>query len=110
MGHSLGGYFTLFALSCEWPAQPFFSRFVAASPSLEYAEGYLPVRFRLLSRQPAVSRSLLITAGEEEHLKELPDLLEYLKKSPLNIQSEVFPKMNHMETAVITFRKALQLK
>jgi len=50
----------------------------------------------------------LITIGEEEKLAEFPVLITLFKKTPLNVRSEVFPKMGHMETAVITFREALK--
>jgi len=58
MGHSLGGYFTLYALSCNWRSKGSFNRYIAASPSLDYANDYLLDRFKSLSDQATISKEL----------------------------------------------------
>jgi predicted alpha/beta superfamily hydrolase len=110
MGHSLGGYFTLYALSERWQKKNSFHKYVAASPSLEYANDHLLNEFKKLKEETTISKTVFITAGKEEDLLQLPVLLDILKKTPLRIKSFVFPHMNHMETAVITFRKAIEEK
>jgi predicted alpha/beta superfamily hydrolase len=110
MGHSLGGLFTLFALSQNWIDKNTFTEYVAASPSLHYHNRYLLGEFEKLRTGVTKSKTLWITAGSEEDLKELPLLVDILKNTPVKIKSHVFPKMDHMETAVITFKEALSDK
>jgi predicted alpha/beta superfamily hydrolase len=110
MGHSLGGYFTLYALSARWQTKNYFQNYVAPSPSLQYANDYLVEEFRKLKEKTTSSRTLFITAGSEENLSQLPMLLDVLKKTSLNVKSMIFPHMAHMETAVVTFRRAIKNK
>jgi predicted alpha/beta superfamily hydrolase len=107
MGHSLGGYFTLFALSQNWNHPSRFNNYISASPSLDYAQGYLMEQFKELKEYPTGSKTLFLTAGADEDLKELPLLVNTLKNTSVKVKSVVFPKMGHMETAVSTFKVAL---
>lgn len=68
MGHSLAGYFTLFALQkhLQEPV-PFFKNYVSASPSLVYGNSYLQSKFEDLSPVASGHKiSLLITRGALE--------------------------------------------
>jgi predicted alpha/beta superfamily hydrolase len=107
MGHSLGGYFTLFALNCHWKGKEMFSKYVAASPSLDYSDNYLIKQFEALKETATKPKNLLITSGSEEKLNEINALVDLLKNSQVKVKSVVFPKMGHMETAVTTFKAAL---
>jgi predicted alpha/beta superfamily hydrolase len=107
MGHSLGGYFTLFAMSYHWKNPGPFQNYVAASPHLEYFNGYLLEEFRALKKKETKSKNLFMTSGGEEHLKEVPVLETILKNTSVNVKTHEFSKMHHMETAVITFKTAL---
>jgi predicted alpha/beta superfamily hydrolase len=107
MGHSLGGYFTLFALGYRWKDSAMFNTYIAASPSLNLSQNYLIEQFKHLKGHPAKPASLLITAGSEENLDELPILNDLLKGTSIKTQCIIFPKVDHMETAVRTFKTAL---
>lgn len=65
-GHSYGGLFTLYALTARPDA---FQTWVAASPSLWYADGHMSDavdRMATAASTPALPRRVLLTAGEYE--------------------------------------------
>jgi hypothetical protein len=66
--------------------------------------------FRKLKEKTTGSKTLFITAGSEENLSQLPALLNVFEKTSLNVKSYVFPHTAHMETAVITFKRAIKEK
>jgi predicted alpha/beta superfamily hydrolase len=121
LGHSFGGYFVLYALLAELSAsEPAFRRYVAASPSLGYADQYL---LRTLATTPAggTGRTLYLSFGEQElHPAEAEGaatqaafaaLLRELATShpALTVEARRYPGASHMETVVPTFTEALQL-
>ncbi|MBD0258973.1 MAG: carboxypeptidase-like regulatory domain-containing protein, partial [Cytophagales bacterium] len=68
MGHSLGGYFALYALLRGRSEPALFTHYVAASPSLDYCDAYITRQFEHL---PLPEKSnppprLYLTAGEME--------------------------------------------
>ena len=119
MGHSLGGYFTVFAMEKElMRKQLYFKNFVAASPSLSYYDNYLLKQLEGIPwNTPVIPRTLYITAGglesdnDNQIPPELKDFVQQLlarKGGALHVKSELYPNYAHMETAVKTFQDALQ--
>lgn len=112
MGHSLGGYFALFAYDIESQREDkFFKNYVAASPSLAYGNEYIVKQFQ----QPIKINqgTLLITMGEREGQNDagtgFHDFVQSLEDLKLNVRSILFPNYGHMETAVPTFEMGLEL-
>lgn len=115
MGHSLGGYFVLFALENEINNKEFFfQNHVAASPSLAYSDKYILTQFQLLKYDTHQRNLLLTMEGLDEGKKNEEDihlfsqLLRYLKTDSLKVQSEIYPNFEHLETAIPTFEKGLE--
>ncbi|WP_276371503.1 alpha/beta hydrolase-fold protein [Chryseolinea sp. H1M3-3] len=115
MGHSLGGYFVLFALTQELTDTLVFNNFVAASPSIYYHDGYLIEQIKsslnYKKRQPVVE--LFLTIGELEIIENesngLRDLLKTLaEKEQIRVRSKVYKNMEHMGTAIPTFENGIQ--
>jgi predicted alpha/beta superfamily hydrolase len=108
MGHSLGGYFTLYSLQqglIHHP-NPFYA-YIAASPSLHYNNHYLIKEFEKLSRTPADTMKVYTSAGglEEDTTAtlRLPAALRGLK-----YKGEIYSSLDHMDTQLPTFVKGLQ--
>jgi len=123
MGHSLGGYFTLYALEQTLPDKNcLFNTYVAASPSLHYCDGYLVRQLQNIPGPGHTNRqTLLMTFGGKEDNEDggtgtsgidrfnaLLVLLSDSRYKNIKIISEVYPAFGHMETPVPTFTKALQ--
>jgi predicted alpha/beta superfamily hydrolase len=122
MGHSLGGYFTLFALVEGLKANRVrFTRYVAASPSLYYANQYLLRELAALTRTtPVPPLGVWLTIGGQEPLdtaegranqaafQEVLTGLSSAKFFALSVERTVYPGFGHMETAVPTFTTGLQ--
>jgi predicted alpha/beta superfamily hydrolase len=119
MGHSLGGYFTLFALEEEITlGSHSFRQFVSASPSLHYGDQYLVKRLQQLPAGSVSPKTLVLTIGENE-LKEDSSIPEYYKSfiesasnkryREIKLITETFPSFGHMDTAIPTFIKALKM-
>lgn len=119
MGHSLGGYFTVYAMEQQLAGgHVYFNNLVAASPSLSYCNDYL---LRQLSAgrsspQGSVPVNLQLTIGslENDGKLSLPDEFNIMIKAlsadtgkKINVSTEVYKNYDHMETAVRTFRDAL---
>jgi predicted alpha/beta superfamily hydrolase len=115
MGHSLGGYFCLFALKKEMEkGTHFFQNYVAASPSLDYCANYLLKEFQNLTPSNAQNRTLqLSTEGldngkySETNIQLFNQFLALLPFPFLSVKSEIFPNFEHLETAIPTFEKGL---
>lgn len=121
MGHSLGGYFTIYALQQDLAGRSqAFNNYVAPSPSLEYHQGWLN---RQLGSMQAVSG----TAGRQvfvcfegkidqedvsekgrEHYQELVRILSGSTFSSVRLQQRLYADFGHMETALPEFFKALR--
>ena len=123
MGHSFGGYFTVYALleslktdTCS------FTQYVAASPSLYYQNQYLLRELTALARPvPHQPVRLYLTIGEREMtpptaegaankaaFQGLLDLLATKKFSAIAVEQHIYPRYTHMETAVSTFTDSLK--
>jgi predicted alpha/beta superfamily hydrolase len=122
MGHSLGGYFTAYALLKNLSGTGnHFNAFIAASPSLHYNDYYVIKEFNNLSKAEARDKKLkaYFTFGglEEDPIEEssiIPDLISALstisKKQAgmLSIKTDIFTNLDHMDTPIPTFIKGLQ--
>lgn len=119
MGHSLGGYFVLYALYKDLENDnKLFNKYVAASPSLEYGNGYIT---KAMQNLPANNhnRQLYITAGAHEDMDEgkptgyinlFNTFTQQLKINKMKVSTELYPNYDHMETAIPSFEKGLGLK
>ncbi len=122
MGHSLGGYFTLFALEeMLLEKNMLFKYFVAASPSIEYCGNYLPKQFqKIIGNNIPDQPYLLLTIGGKEdandgtgtmqmdNFNSLEAILSNKQNGKINVATEIYPTFGHMETAIPTFTKALK--
>ena len=114
MGHSLGGYFTLYALLRDLYTQPLFNNYVAASPSIFYRDNYLSKKFRAFSPndRPTRKLKLFMTIGQLEidndrsnsftHFSRLLSEFKFLE-----VNTKVFKRIEHMGTAVPTFEEGI---
>jgi predicted alpha/beta superfamily hydrolase len=111
MGHSLGGYFTLFALEKDIAARnTVFCKYVAASPSLDYGDQYLIRKFSEAAGNDTISRQLFLTIGETE-IKEgdgtlfnkLTDQLKEKRFGNVQLRRVIYPGLDHMSTVIPTF-------
>lgn len=125
MGHSLGGYFTLFTLQQQLKgATNKWHGFVAASPSLHYNGYYLLDR---MAETPATVRpdkmKAFVTYGGLEDpqgptdstvrrqallMKQLNDYLPVRQVGCLRYKGEIYSNLDHMDTQLPTFLKGLQ--
>lgn len=126
MGHSLGGYFTCYALQqALLSGNPALRYFVAASPSLHYNNYYLLQQFKNNNPVPAhANKPLGVYIGygglednispEDSNTIRLPVLLKELdscfkteafKNTPFH--SAIFSHLDHMETQMPIFLKGL---
>ena len=123
LGHSLGGYFTLYALEqAMLNKNNSFKNYVAASPSLEYCKNYLIKQFQNISGNDNTNQqTLFLTFGAREDSEDggigtegidnfntFINLLSNNRFKNIKLKSEVYPTFGHMETAVPTFTKSLQ--
>lgn len=123
MGHSLGGYFTLYALTESLKADSYsFTHYVAASPSLHYANQYLLRELATIATSTLPQKVRLhVTMGEQEMdtlsvegaatktaFYNLLDSLATPRLSTVAIKHSVYPGYSHMDTAIPTFVSGLK--
>lgn len=113
MGHSLGGYFVLFALTNQLGRERVFSDFVAASPSLYYHDRFLIRQFNDVSIRSGDIR-LLVTVGERELLEDVSNDFQALvdlitERGLLPIDYKILKGAEHMGTAVPSFEDGVKL-
>ncbi len=118
MGHSLGGYFTLFALQNEQQKKTnVFRNYISASPSLEYSNQFLYSQFKNISSNclDKNKRTLLLTTGALEDgedggliFNSFTKLLMESTFENMTLNKIVYPKTDHMGTAIPTFDKGLE--
>ncbi|WP_317896747.1 alpha/beta hydrolase-fold protein [Aurantibacillus circumpalustris] len=120
MGHSLGGYFPFYALYKDLEENnTFFQNYIAISPSLEYSNNYLIDRFANYRPEKTLDKKVYSVYGDKEENNPEDDLknlyifqnfTSHLKTySHIQIKAEVYPKLEHMETAIPGFEKGLRL-
>jgi uncharacterized protein len=124
-GHSLGGYFTLYALQQQLEGKHNgFGSYISASPSLHYNNYYLLNQLKAIA--PAKNNrtiNVYITYGglEESNPEEEPGaktlaetaalLTQYLsgkKNNGINCRVDIFSNFHHMDTPIPSFLKGLQ--
>lgn len=123
MGHSLGGYFTLFALNESLQNnQNLFTHFIAASPSLEYKSNYIVQQFQQLQNtNSGTPKVLLTTYGGREDSEDggigtagmdlfntFCSMITATPSNNIQLTKEIYPLFGHMETAIPTFNKYLK--
>jgi predicted alpha/beta superfamily hydrolase len=115
MGHSFGGYFVLYALLQDRNGQALFSRYVAASPALDYGDDYLAKQFERLTagKEGNARPGLYLTVGDAE-LTEDPrgrfsHFVKLLESGQLiRLRTHVFQHTEHMGTAFPSFEQGLE--
>ncbi|WP_165836473.1 alpha/beta hydrolase [Taibaiella soli] len=122
-GHSLGGYFVMYALFQHLNGiDHSFTHYIAASPSLEYNQQYLLGRFdSLKTTATADSLTTYITYGgledkenaEDVNFVKTDSLLHHAEKTlarfpKLKTTTVTFSNMVHMDTPFPSFIKGLQ--
>ncbi|SKA36878.1 hypothetical protein SAMN04488128_104184 [Chitinophaga eiseniae] len=122
MGHSLGGYFTLYALQQQlFSGKNLFQGFIAASPSIHYNHYYILREFEKVKQYNGNKISLYTTFGGLENDESNKDsttlkideallsLRNSLKsKGNIAFNGEVYSNLEHMDTPLPTFVKGLQ--
>lgn len=122
MGHSLGGFFILYALYKGVSVGPqLFKNYVAASPSVEYHNQYLARQFEKIGNDNFLPTSALqITLGDVEGMENEGGMLysDFInsfitslsdpKFKNIKVQKEVYPGAGHMETALPALYQGLQ--
>jgi hypothetical protein len=115
LGHSFGGYFSLYALLNQVEnGKTIFKNFAAASPSLWYNKFYLnQLTKKLKNRGNKDTLNVFTTVGGLENTewdivpgKKLAD--SFTNITDIKFQHEVYSDLGHMDVAAISFIKALQ--
>lgn len=122
MGHSLGGYFTMYALWQELSGNGAgFRYFIAASPSMEYNHYYLLQQLEAAPISALHKKDLkaFVTYGGLEDTEDPDDppaeltcaqvcaRLSAALSGPLRFKSEVYSGLGHMDMAFPTLTKGL---
>jgi uncharacterized protein len=121
-GHSLGGYFTLYALEQSLQQQHvYFSGYIAASPSLHYNNYYLLKEFEKIGKGNAVKSKVYVAYGgledgdaekdstAQSSKKVLATLSKLLKERSVIVSKEdVYSNLDHMDTQIPSFIKGMQ--
>lgn len=117
MGHSFGGYFSLYALLNQIENnQTTFKNIASASPSLWYNNYYLnQLTAKRQNRKTANPLNIYLTAGGLEDptwninpLKKLSSDITNAHLPNLNLHQAIYTDLDHMDVAMITFSRALQ--
>jgi len=118
-GHSLGGYFSLFALQKHQQNNVHvFKNYVSASPSLDYSNRFLFSQFNAITPNAAckTKRTLVLTTGALEDgenggltFNSFSKLFYEDRFRNITLYKIIYPKTDHMGTAVPTFDKGLEL-
>lgn len=113
MGHSLGGYFVLYALLQEVNGNGFFNNYVAASPSIWYHDNYLGRQLRAIQTKKNKKPKLYLTMGEMELAEDPIDGFTNFgqmlsEKDLVDLKIKVYKGTEHMGTAVPTFEDGIE--
>ena len=125
-GHSLGGYFSMYALLQDLSGQDkSFNGYIMASPSMEYNHNWLPDQLERMASKAGQTRKakVFLTFGgsedgeDEEDLDRKPlnettaqlsRLFSSKQSAYLDYKSEVYSNLDHMDTPLLSFLKGLQ--
>lgn len=117
LGHSFGGYFTLYALLNQAENnKTVFTNFAAASPSLWYSKFYLnQLSDKLKIRTTTDTLIVFATVGGLENKEwdinpgtKLSENIVNAKLNAVKFQHKVYSNLGHMDVSAITFIQALQ--
>lgn len=117
LGHSFGGYFSLFALLNQIDNnETVFTNFASASPSLWYNNFYLNrLTEKLNNRNKRDTLKIFMTVGGLEDstwniapVRKLGNDILNSNVNDIKFQYKVYSNLEHMDVATITFIKALQ--
>jgi predicted alpha/beta superfamily hydrolase len=123
MGHSLGGYFTTYALLRSLSGEATgFSGYIAASPSVHYNHYYLLEQMKKLpvkDSSPAKQKVYITFGGEEnstdstsrplnEVMTQLSAYISQKQSGIIIYKSDIYSQLDHMDTQLPTFIKGLQ--
>lgn len=117
LGHSFGGYFTLYALLNQAENnKTVFTNFAAASPSLWYSKFYLnQLSDKLKNRTTTDTLIVFATVGGLENKEwdinpgtKLSENIVNAKLNAVKFQHKVYSNLGHMDVSAITFIQALQ--
>lgn len=119
MGHSLGGYFALYALSQQLASnQPLFNGYIAASPSTHYNHNYILNSLQKVTAKNKNIKAFISSGGLEDNpadtsmmptAKVFASLQSSLQqKNDIQLKTTVFSNLDHMDTQLPTFIKGLQ--
>jgi predicted alpha/beta superfamily hydrolase len=118
MGHSLGGYFTLYALQQQLAAKDsLFSGYIAASPSTHYNHYYLLKEFEKLDRHNSNKVKVYTTTGGLEEAESNDEIIKlrtdsvltrYFRSAAGYYKGDTYSNLDHMDTPLPTFVKGLQ--
>jgi predicted alpha/beta superfamily hydrolase len=117
LGHSFGGYFSLYALLNQINNnKTTFTNFASASPSLWYNNFYLDqLTDKLKGRNNRDTLNIFMTVGGLEDstwnitpVKKLGNNILNANIRDIKFQYKVYSDLEHMDVATITFTKALQ--
>ena len=110
MGHSLGGYFTLYALCQGLNKGLIFNNYVSASPSVSYHNDYIIRELKKVLPKGGKNLKLFLSMGEMEisgnSFSNFNDLLKTSKI--IDLQTQVYPNLEHMGTAVPSFEDGMK--
>lgn len=117
MGHSLGGYFALFALQKQLRDEtPFFRNYIAASPSLLYGDTFLLSKFRDLdmTERNGAKLQLLLSRGALEPedapaFEVFSAILAEEKFKMIDMEKIIWRAADHMATAIPSFEAGLEM-
>jgi uncharacterized protein len=117
LGHSFGGYFTLYALLNQTENnKTVFTNFAAASPSLWYSKFYLnQLANKLKNRGITDTLNVFATVGGLENTEwdiipgtKLSESFVNANLKAVKFQHKVYSNLGHMDVSGITFIQALQ--
>lgn len=115
MGHSLGGYFVLYALTRDLAGVSVFTNFIAASPSIYYHDNYLIKELGDSSKdmRNLEGINLYMTMGALEVLEnqwsDFEQMSMILTNRKIRIHTEIYKNIGHMGTAIPTFENGIRL-
>lgn len=126
MGHSLGGYFTMYALLQNLSGNSNkFNGYIAASPSIHYNNYYLLNQLKGTAPQKAAHKTTkayityggLEDAGDSSDTStirltalsaQLSELLSKKQSGYMSYKGDIYSNLDHMDTQLPTFVKGLQ--
>jgi len=115
MGHSLGGYFVLYALLQDISGDRFFNHYVAASPSISYDDDYIVKQFDRLSFENVDNRKsdLYLSTGSLEVAEDTSNSFKHFTRllsglNGIDLKVKIYNNMEHMGTAVLSFEDGLE--